>query len=66
VTERSRATGHSGSFEEHFRGDPPEVPGAVMAWLASSADADHFVGRIVHAQAACAKHGLVPGWSPPG
>ncbi len=64
VTERSRATGGSASYEQYFAGDPPEVGGVVIAWLATSPDADRFLGRIVHAQAACANHNLLPGWSP--
>jgi NAD(P)-dependent dehydrogenase (short-subunit alcohol dehydrogenase family) len=64
VTERARATGGSASYEQYFAGDPPEVAGVVIAWLASSQDADRFLGRIVHAQAACAKHNLLPGWAP--
>jgi NAD(P)-dependent dehydrogenase (short-subunit alcohol dehydrogenase family) len=64
VTERARATGGASSYEQYFAGDPPEVAGVVIAWLATSPDANRFLGRIVHAQAACAKHDLLPGWSP--
>jgi NAD(P)-dependent dehydrogenase (short-subunit alcohol dehydrogenase family) len=66
ITERAIALGRSRSYEAHFAGDPPEVAGAVIGWLATSADADRFLGRIVHAQAACAKNNLLPGWPPPG
>ncbi|HET6811185.1 MAG TPA: SDR family oxidoreductase [Acidimicrobiales bacterium] len=66
VTERSIALGRAGAYEAHFAGDPPEVAGAAIAWLATSPDADRFLGRIVHAQAACAKNNLLPGWPPPG
>ena len=66
VTERALATGGAGSYGEHFAGDPPEVAGAVIGWLATSPDSDRFLGRIVHAQAACARNNLVPGWPPPG
>jgi len=64
ITERAIATSINDQYREHFRGDPPEVAGAVIGWLATSPDADHFLGRMVHAQAACEKHGLVPGWTP--
>lgn len=66
LTERARATGGFDSYKEHFAGDPPEVAGAVIGWLASSSDADRFLGKIVHAQAACERNGLVPGWVPAG
>lgn len=65
ITERARASGRFGSYEAHFAGDPPEVAGEVIGWLADSPDADRFLGRIVHAQAACAKNNLLPGWPPP-
>lgn len=66
VTERSIALGRAASYEANFAGDPPEVAGAAIAWLATSPDSDRFLGRIVHAQAACAKNNLLPGWPPPG
>jgi NAD(P)-dependent dehydrogenase (short-subunit alcohol dehydrogenase family) len=66
ITERAIALGRSGPYESHFAGDPPEVAGAVIGWLATAGDADRFLGRIVHAQAACAKNNLLPGWPPPG
>jgi hypothetical protein len=43
-------------------GAPPEVPAAVIAWLATSSDAAQWHGRTIHAQPACAELGLVPGW----
>ncbi len=64
VTERRRALSRDDEFSEHFRGDPPEVAGAVIGWLAASPDADTFLGAMVHAQAVCKRHGLVPGWPP--
>jgi len=66
VTERSAALGHVDTYARHFKGDPPEVAGAVIAWLADQADANRFRGRIVHAQAVCRKLGLVPGWPAEG
>lgn len=66
ITERSRASGRYGSYGEFFAGDPPEVAGVVIGWLATSPDADRFLGRIVHAQAACAKNNLLAGWPPAG
>ena len=66
VTERSLARGGDQAYGEHFAGDPPEVAGSVIAWLTTSPDSDRFLGRIVHAQAACARNNLLPGWPPPG
>jgi NAD(P)-dependent dehydrogenase (short-subunit alcohol dehydrogenase family) len=66
VNERMRATSGSGQFTEAgFRGVPPEVPGAVVAWLATEPAADVYAGTLVPAQALCREHGLVPGWPPP-
>jgi NAD(P)-dependent dehydrogenase (short-subunit alcohol dehydrogenase family) len=62
VTERSLALHQAETYGRHFRGDPPEVAGAVIGWLADEPDADRFLGRIVHAQALCQRLGLVPGW----
>jgi len=62
VTERQLAMGHEDSYGKHFAGDPPEVAGAVIGWLADEPEADKWRGRMVHAQALCKRHGLVPGW----
>jgi len=63
VTERSHALAHEDTYARHFQGDPPEVAGEVIAWLADNPDADRYRGKMVHAQAACEKLQLVPGWS---
>ena len=62
VTEKAIALNHHDRVAQGFRGDPPEVAGAVIGWLAASTEADRFLGRMVHAQALCEKLGLVPGW----
>ena len=64
VTERHEALGADDRFSKGFHGDPPEVAGEVIGWLASEAAADRFRGKMIHAQALCAKLGLVPGWAP--
>jgi NAD(P)-dependent dehydrogenase (short-subunit alcohol dehydrogenase family) len=66
VTEKRLALNTADEFASHFRGDPPEVAGAVIGWLADEgqAEADQFLGDIVHAQAICKRHGLVAGWPP--
>jgi NAD(P)-dependent dehydrogenase (short-subunit alcohol dehydrogenase family) len=67
VNERMRATAGAGQFTDAgFRGVPPEVPGAVVAWLATDPGADHYAGTMVHAQKLCRQLGLVPGWPPTG
>jgi NAD(P)-dependent dehydrogenase (short-subunit alcohol dehydrogenase family) len=66
VTERHKALQQGDAFSRGFHGDPPEVAGAVIGWLAEDPAADRFLGRMVHAQAAAAKHDLVPGWEPAG
>ena len=65
VNERMRATAGAGQFTDAgFRGVPPEVPGAVVAWLATDPEAGRYAGTIVHAQKLCRELGLVPGWPP--
>jgi len=65
VTERRLALDRGDEYTGHFRGDPPEVAGAVIAWLADEPEADDLLGGMVHAQVICKRHGLVPGWPPP-
>jgi NAD(P)-dependent dehydrogenase (short-subunit alcohol dehydrogenase family) len=65
VNERMRATAASGQFTDAgFRGVPPEVPGAAIAWLATDPGAEAFAGTLVQAQKLCRDLGLVPGWPP--
>jgi NAD(P)-dependent dehydrogenase (short-subunit alcohol dehydrogenase family) len=63
VTEAMRATGGNEKYEgAGFRGVAPEVPGAVVGWLASDPAADEWAGRMVPAQKVCKQLGLLPGW----
>jgi NAD(P)-dependent dehydrogenase (short-subunit alcohol dehydrogenase family) len=62
ITEKSIAMQHEDTYAKHFAGDPPEVAGAVIGWLADEPAADKFLGKMVHAQGICRKYGLVPGW----
>ncbi len=65
VNERMRATAGEGQFTDAgFRGVPPEVPGAVVAWLATDPGADQYAGTLVQAQKLCRQLGLVAGWPP--
>jgi NAD(P)-dependent dehydrogenase (short-subunit alcohol dehydrogenase family) len=43
---------------------PPEVIGAVVAWLAVDPSASEWDGQVVPAQQLCADLGLVPGFTP--
>jgi NAD(P)-dependent dehydrogenase (short-subunit alcohol dehydrogenase family) len=66
VNERMRATAGAGQFTDAgFRGVPPEVPGAVVAWLATDPAAERYAGTVVQAQKLCRQLGLVPGWPAP-
>jgi NAD(P)-dependent dehydrogenase (short-subunit alcohol dehydrogenase family) len=47
------------------KGAPADVVGAVVAWLATSPDADQFTGTNLEAQFVCAERNLVPGWPGP-
>jgi hypothetical protein len=51
-------------FDARYRGAPPEVPGAVVAWLATDPGAERFRGQTVRAQKLCADRALLPGWPP--
>jgi NAD(P)-dependent dehydrogenase (short-subunit alcohol dehydrogenase family) len=46
-------------------GEPPEVVGAVVAWLATNPEAAALNGRNVEAQFFCAERKLLPGWEGP-
>jgi NAD(P)-dependent dehydrogenase (short-subunit alcohol dehydrogenase family) len=46
-------------------GEPPEVVGAVVAWLATSDERAAFNGQTVFAQDFCHVRGLLPGWPGP-
>jgi NAD(P)-dependent dehydrogenase (short-subunit alcohol dehydrogenase family) len=46
-------------------GAPPEVIGAVVAWLCTSDEADEFNGLNIEAQYFCHERGLLPGWPGP-
>lgn len=54
-----------GDFGFELIGAPPEVIGAVVAWLATSDDADEFNGTTVEAQFVCQERGLLPEWPGP-
>ena len=43
-------------------GAPPEVVGAVVAWLVTDPEAAEPNGRTIQAQDVCRQRGLLPGW----
>jgi NAD(P)-dependent dehydrogenase (short-subunit alcohol dehydrogenase family) len=65
ITEKRRALNRADEYAGHFPGDPPEVSGAVIGWLADEPAADSLLGGMVHAQVICKRNNLVPGWPPP-
>ncbi len=66
VNERMRVTAAVGQFTEAgFRGVPPEVPAAAIAWLVTEPAAAELSGSLVFAQRLAKTHHLVPGWPPP-
>ena len=44
---------------------PPEVPAAVLCWLATAAEAARFQRRTIQAQPFALEHGIVPDWREP-
>ena len=46
------------------RGAPPDVVGAVAAWLVTSPDAADRNGQWIEAQEVCRDLDLLPGWPP--
>jgi NAD(P)-dependent dehydrogenase (short-subunit alcohol dehydrogenase family) len=65
VTEAMKLNDPEGQFSARFGGAPPEVPAAVVAWLASDPAAAEWNGSTVPAQKLCRKLGLHPEWRRP-
>ena len=67
ITEMLREQGMVDEFAAKYGGAPPEVPAAVIAWLASEPEkAREFHGETLFAQRHCLKLNLVPEWQPKG
>ena len=62
-TERIALSMSEFGFED--TGEPPDVVGAVCAWLATSPEAAELSGRNIEAQFLCREQGLLPGWEGP-
>jgi NAD(P)-dependent dehydrogenase (short-subunit alcohol dehydrogenase family) len=54
-----------GAFGFELTGAPPEVIGAVVAFIATSDEADQWIGQTVEAQFLCHERNLLPGWPGP-
>ncbi|TAH46684.1 MAG: SDR family oxidoreductase [Betaproteobacteria bacterium] len=63
ATEALRATiGETGVIALRNGAAPPEVPAAVIQWLATAAEAERFQRRTIQAQAFALEHGIVSDW----
>jgi len=62
LTESMRVLGLDEQLAKNFGGAPPEVPAAVIAWLATDPAAQEWHGKTLHAQEVALRRGLVPDW----
>lgn len=66
MTEAMKIRGMEALFAGRIFSAPPEVPGAVIGWLASAPEAAPLAGTRIEAQPLCAKLKLVEGFALPG
>jgi NAD(P)-dependent dehydrogenase (short-subunit alcohol dehydrogenase family) len=64
-TRTERISQDMAKFGFEDTGEPPEVVGAVVRWLASDADADRLNGQTVFAQQFCVEQGLLDTYAGP-
>jgi NAD(P)-dependent dehydrogenase (short-subunit alcohol dehydrogenase family) len=64
-TRTERIAQDMAKFGFEATGEPPEVVGAVVRWLASASDAHQLNGATVFAQQFCVEHGLLEGYAGP-
>ena len=65
MTERMEINARELGFEGRYRGAPPSVPGAVVAWLAAGLtdeEAERMNGTTITAQKVALERGLHPDW----
>jgi NAD(P)-dependent dehydrogenase (short-subunit alcohol dehydrogenase family) len=62
VTERMEVNAKTLGLEGRYPGAPPSVPAAVIAWAASSPDADELNGTTIEAQQVAKQRSLHPDW----
>lgn len=61
-TERQVLNAAANGLAGHYRGAPPSVPACVIAWLATSPEADALNGQAVRAQKLALERHLHPDW----
>jgi NAD(P)-dependent dehydrogenase (short-subunit alcohol dehydrogenase family) len=61
VTEKRRAMNPDDTFSAGFGSESAEATGAVVAWLATSADALGLIGKWIYAPKLCTDRQLLPG-----
>jgi NAD(P)-dependent dehydrogenase (short-subunit alcohol dehydrogenase family) len=61
-TEKQIRNAERNGLAGHYRGAPPSVPGAVIAWLATDPAARELAGQTVRAQKVALERGLHPDW----
>jgi hypothetical protein len=62
LTEAMRVQGLVEELTKFVEGAPPEVPAAVIAWLATDPAAREWHGKTLHAQEIALQRRLVPDW----
>ena len=62
LTEAMKLNDPDGELSKYAVGAPVEVPGRVIAWLASNDHAVKYNGKVVLAQPMCIEMGLHPEW----
>jgi NAD(P)-dependent dehydrogenase (short-subunit alcohol dehydrogenase family) len=62
ITERMEVNAGTLGLEGRYRGAPPTVPAAVVAWLATSPAASELNGSTISAQRFARERGLHPDW----
>jgi NAD(P)-dependent dehydrogenase (short-subunit alcohol dehydrogenase family) len=61
-TERQLQNAADNGLAGHYRGAPPSVPAAAIAWLATDPEAAALTGQSVRAQKLVLERGLHPDW----
>ena len=64
-TERQQANAAANGLAGRYRGAPPSVPAAAVAWLATAPEAAALNGQTVRAQKLALDRGLHPDWREP-